>query len=230
MTPNRPSPLLDISDVEDILRRRNPDTLPHDIRETSHVVTTVAAVILGLPEAHRRRLALHADELAAKLVESIDLLDARAQLGLAESSPEPFWGPEFGHSGFRHGPRSSLEEGLGWANAPTTRMEDWSGPVAGSGELERRLGIARSTLQDWRRAGSVIGLLKGARKHVFPLAQFVDGRPVEGLAQLQTIIGNPRSAWLWLVKPNADDRRAPLERLKSGEIDAVVALAHKDFA
>jgi hypothetical protein len=221
---------LDVSDVEDVLRRRNPQAPNRDIDEISRLVETVTTALLSLSRSRRRRLAGHADDLASTLVEVLDRLDAQAQPGLAESSPAPFEGPLEFHEGKGLGGLLSRQEGLRRLDAITLRMEDWTGPVAGPGELESRLGIARSTLQDWRRAGSVIGLLKGTRKHVFPLAQFVDGRPVEGLAQLQAIIGNARSAWLWLVEPMAGGRPAPLERLKRGEIGAVMALARENFA
>ncbi len=59
-------------------------------------------------------------------------------------------------------------------------------------------------LHDWQRRGAVIGLLKGERKHVFPLAQFVDGRPVEGMPQVTPIIRNPPVAWQWLIQTKLD--------------------------
>src|SRR3546814_4608081 len=62
-------------------------------------------------------------------------------------------------------------------------LEEWAGPVAGSSALHNR-GIARSTLHDWQKRGQVVALLAGARKHAFPLEQFVDGRPMEGIADV----------------------------------------------
>lgn len=80
------------------------------------------------------------------------------------------------------------------AYAVPSRIEDWAGPVAGPVEIEKMFGTKRSTLHDWQKRGAVIGLLKGERKHVFPLAQFVDGRPVKGMSDVTRIIGNPRTA------------------------------------
>ncbi|TIL97515.1 MAG: hypothetical protein E5Y74_36480, partial [Mesorhizobium sp.] len=80
-------------------------------------------------------------------------------------------------------------------------IEDWAGRVAGSTYLEENLRIARSTLHRWQRRGEVIALRKGGRKHVFPLAQFVDGRPVAGIRDVLSLISNPRLAWLWLTRP-----------------------------
>jgi len=97
-------------------------------------------------------------------------------------------------------------------------------------EIEKAIGTKRSTLHDWRRRGAVIGLLKGERKHVFPLAQLVDGRPVEGMTQMMQVIRNPRVAWRWLIEPKPSIGRSPLDRLKSGQLDEVVAAAERDFA
>jgi hypothetical protein len=114
--------------------------------------------------------------------------------------------------------------------AEALTLEDWAGPVAGPNDLERQYGIRRSTLQDWRRSGAVIGLLKGVRKHVFPISQFVDGRPVKGLAKIQEIIGDPRTAWLWLVEPAKREDQTPLARLRRDEVDDVLDAAREDFA
>src|SRR3546814_20254545 len=78
-------------------------------------------------------------------------------------------------------------------------LEGWAGPVAGSTMLRER-GIARSTLHDWQKRGEVIALLSGARKHAFPLAKFVDDRPVQGISDVLEISGTPRRAWVWIVQ------------------------------
>ena len=76
----------------------------------------------------------------------------------------------------------------------------------------------------------IIGLLRGERKHVYPLAQFIDGRPIEGMSVVTNIIDNPRAAWLWLTRPHpTGDKTPPLERLKEGRADEVAAAAERDF-
>src|SRR3546814_2811611 len=85
------------------------------------------------------------------------------------------------------------------AYATKARLEEWAGTVAGSSALHNR-GIARSTLHDWQKRGQVVALLAGARKHAFPLEQFVDGRPMEGIADVLEVVGNPRRAWSWMVE------------------------------
>jgi hypothetical protein len=116
------------------------------------------------------------------------------------------------------------------AYATPIRIEDWAGEAAGASEIEQRYGISRSTLHDWQKRGAVVGLLAGSRRHVFPVAQFIDGRPLEGVGAVLAAAGSPRTAWLWLVQPHPSlDRGPPLERLRRGETALVVDLAERDF-
>ncbi len=109
-------------------------------------------------------------------------------------------------------------------------IDSWVGPAAGPTFLERNYGIARSTLHRWQKRNEVIALLAGGRKHVFPLAQFVDGRPAEGLQQVQQILGHPRIAWRWLIEPNASlEGQLPINLLKIDRQREVFAAA-EEFA
>lgn len=67
-------------------------------------------------------------------------------------------------------------------------------------------------------------------EHVFPLAQFVDGRPVEGMSHVTQIIGNPRVAWHWLIQTKPSIGGTPLDRLKQGHVSDVLDAAERDFA
>ena len=167
----------------------------------------------------------------AKIAAIVDLIGciAAATDGVARLNPAAKVEEQAG-SGL--GPRLAPSEGMKQLSTFATRLslEDWAGPVAGPGEITERFAIPRSTLDDWRRSGVAIGLLKGARKHVFPLAQFVDGRPVEGLAEITAIVGDPRSTWLWLVEPRRRNRPTWLARLRRGEVAKVAAAAREDFA
>ncbi|CAN7695053.1 antitoxin Xre/MbcA/ParS-like domain-containing protein [Mesorhizobium sp. LjRoot246] len=112
----------------------------------------------------------------------------------------------------------------------STRIEDWAGQVAGPTYLEEHFGIPRSTLHWWQRHNDVVALRKGARKHVFPLAQFVDGRPAPGIRQVLASISNPRLAWFWLIRPSPLlDGRVPIEMLRQ-DLAEDVGLAARDFA
>ncbi|MER9663950.1 hypothetical protein [Mesorhizobium sp. M0159] len=109
------------------------------------------------------------------------------------------------------------------------RIEDWAGQ-SGPTYLEQRFGIPRSTLHWWQRHNDVVAFRKGARKHVFPLAQFIDGRPAPGIRQVLSLIANPRSAWLWLTSPSPQlDARIPIEMLRQ-DLAAEVICAARDFS
>lgn len=110
------------------------------------------------------------------------------------------------------------------------RVTSWAGDVVGSSKLDRDFGIARSTLHGWQKQHRVVSLLTGLRKHVFPVAQFVDGRPVEGLPEVIAAAGSPRSAWAWLVQPHSSfGGQTPLDRLKAGGVVTVVDVAAREF-
>ncbi|RUW41438.1 MULTISPECIES: hypothetical protein [unclassified Mesorhizobium] len=106
------------------------------------------------------------------------------------------------------------------------RIAEWAGPVAGSTHLERRFGIPRSTLHWWQRHNDVVAFRRGSRKHVFPLAQFIDGRPMPGIREVLSSISDPRLAWLWLISPSPLLKgRVPVELLREGMNTEAVASA-----
>jgi hypothetical protein len=109
-------------------------------------------------------------------------------------------------------------------------LEDWAGPLGGSSALLQDMGIARSTLHNWQQRGEVVALLKGARKHVFPLAQFLDGRPAQGINDILDIVDSPRRAWFWLVQasPLLGGKR-PIDLLKQDRRREVVEAARTVF-
>jgi hypothetical protein len=178
------------------------------------IAGSIASAITLLSPKHQRAIAvLHADlpGLASKFVRALAAEAARRdQAGTA--SPLPALVDE------RPPVRSDDLEAM--------LIEDWAGRVAGSTYLEENLRIPRSTLHRWQRRGEVIALRKGGRKHVFPLAQFVDGRPVAGISDVLSLIGNPRLAWLWLTRPAAQlEGRVPIDLLRADQIGDVVEAA-----
>ena len=133
-------------------------------------------------------------------------------------------------------PTTAAEPGKAASYPPGERMlqsmliEDWAGEVAGSTYLEEKFRIPRSTLHRWQRRGEVIALRKGGRKHVFPLAQFVDGRPAAGISEVLSAIANQRLAWFWLTSVSPElGGRIPIEMLKQDMVQEVV-LAARGFA
>ena len=52
---------------------------------------------------------------------------------------------------------------------------------------------------------------------------------MKGMSDVTRIIRNPRAAWQWLIQPKSSLGGAPLDQLKAGNIDRVVAAADLDF-
>ncbi|RWN46091.1 MAG: hypothetical protein EOS03_16985 [Mesorhizobium sp.] len=184
------------------------------------IAGSIASAVTLLSPKHQRAIdAIHADlpGLASKFVRALAAEAARrSEAGIAGATNPPTTlladvePPSLPKS-------DDLESML---------IEDWAGRVAGSTYLEENLRIARSTLHRWQRRGEVIALRKGGRKHVFPLAQFVDGRPVAGIRDVLSLITNPRLAWLWLTRPSAQlDGLVPVDLLRQDQVDEVVEAA-----
>ncbi|RWC31927.1 antitoxin Xre/MbcA/ParS toxin-binding domain-containing protein [Mesorhizobium sp.] len=184
------------------------------------IAGSIASAVTLLSPKHQRAIdAIHADlpGLASKFVRALAAEAARrSEAGIAGST----------------NPTTTLSADVEPPSLPKSDdleamlIEDWAGRVAGSTYLEENLGIARSTLHRWQRRGDVIALRKGGRKHVFPLAQFVDGRPVAGVRDVLSLISNPRLAWLWLTRPSAQlDGRIPIDLLRQDQVEEVVEAA-----
>ncbi|ARP62088.1 hypothetical protein A9K65_000870 [Mesorhizobium sp. WSM1497] len=184
------------------------------------IAGSIASAVTLLSPKHQRAIdAIHADlpGLASKFVRALAAEAARRS--------------EAGIAGVTNPPTTPLAD-VEPPSLPKSDdlesmlIEDWAGRVAGSTYLEEHLRIARSTLHRWQRRGEVIALRKGGRKHVFPLAQFVDGRPVAGIRDVLSLITNPRLAWLWLTRPSAQlDGRVPIDLLRQDQVDEVVEAA-----
>jgi len=196
---------------------------------SAHLAGAAAAAVLDLPVEARKDLTKHQAELMRgirRLVETFGGKPDRGEIKLVvPETVEPSKGEGLG-------PIVSTEEGKRLLEefAVARKVEDWAGPVAGASELSRDYGIARSTLHRWQHSGEVIGLLKGMKKHVFPVEQFIDGRPARGLSAVVGLAGGHRVAWLWFRQANPVlGGRRPIDLLKQDRIDDVVDTAQAYF-
>jgi hypothetical protein len=215
------------ADLISLFVQRNPKAPRSDLTEVSKLVAEFSATAANLSPAARKRLISHKERLKKLVVEISAEPEAAPQPVklVAKSTAEASQGAGLGKVLSAEEGRARIAE-----YATPTKVEDWAGPLAGPTELERDFGVARSTLHTWQKQGAVIGLLVGVRKHAFPTEQFVDGRPVTGLAAIVAAIRDPRAAWLWLREPNPGLAGAtPLVRLKAGATDKVVEMAHANF-
>jgi hypothetical protein len=212
-------------EVERALARR------HQSRKTSisagKIAGGVAAAVALLPPPHLRALDGMQDDLPRLASEFVKSLAAKAMLrsemsvaSQAQDPPAPTTGDL--RQTFQNLPdqRDDLE---------TILIEDWAGQVVGQTYLEEKLHIPRSTLHLWRRHNEVVALRTGSRKHVFPLAQFVDGRPVPGIRDVLSCIANPRRAWFWLNNPSSClDGRTPIAMLRQDLVVEVVSALRRN--
>lgn len=219
---------LDIGEVQTALRRHNPKTPATDLRAMAKIVALVVDFVADMPKVELRELARESDQFRVALEEA-------TQHSKAPSSDRAHiaaTGRTIRSQGAGLGEQLPIEEGharlLDYAKPGS--IESWAGPVAGAGEIEQQLGIPRSTLNSWQQRGACIGLLRGERKFAYPLEQFIDSRPLEGLAEILRFAPHPRSAWFWLRQPNAAlGQKSPLACLRAGRKEAVLEAAAADL-
>jgi len=196
---------------------------------SARIAGAAAAAVLKLPAEARQELTKRQAELmrnVRRLVETFGDEPARGKIELlVPEAVEPSTGEGLG-------PIVSTDEGKRLVSefAVARKIEDWAGPVAGASELSRDYGIARSTLHRWQHSEEVIGLLKGTKKHVFPIEQFIDGRPARGISTIVGLAGGNRVAWLWLRQANPIlGGRKPIDLLKQDRVTEVVDTARPYF-
>lgn len=208
--------------------QRNPKSSHDDLTEVGKLVAAFSATAAQLSPAARKRLMAQQDRFKELIVEIAAEPKATPKKHLklaAKIAAEVSQGAGLGRVLSLNEGRARIAE-----YATPIKVADWAGPLAGPTELERDFGVARSTLHTWQKQGAVIGILVGVRKHAFPTEQFVDGRPVTGLASVVEVIGDARAAWLWLREPNPGFAGVtPLTHLKAGAIDKVVEMARSNF-
>ena len=189
-------------EVENVVARQAPD-----LGKPAAILSgQLVAAIASLPEKQQRALAASRRSILDAFV--AQLKSAVAPDQSSDSAPSKnAQAPE----------HSAIEE---------IRVSDWAGPTAGPTYLEKHYGISRSTLHRWQKRNLVIALRRGGRKYVFPLEQFVDGRPVSGLDQIIGLFEHPRLAWAWLRTPSPKlAEKIPLELLKLDQVASAVCAA-----
>ncbi|OHV87761.1 antitoxin Xre/MbcA/ParS-like domain-containing protein [Mesorhizobium sp. ORS 3428] len=188
---------------------------------TSAVAGAIAAALPFLPHAQRLAVTSFKGGWSALASEFFSTMAEKLARADSRDTKSPDESPAIGAA--RPVSRPIAEQA---SELQSMLIEDWAGEVAGSTYLEEKFRIPRSTLHRWQRRGEVVALRKGGRKHVFPLAQFVDGRPATGMSEVLAAIPNARLAWFWLTRPSAElDGRIPLDMLRHDMIEDVVRVA-----
>ena len=194
----------------DTMREQDPTALPGAVDVIAEIAATVASQLLAQTQATQRTIRTLRDEAVEYSTDFVVRLVAEAKKDV--------------NARIR---RTSVAPAAG--DGALLMADDWAGPVAGPTLIETRFGIPRSTLYRWQKRNEAIALnTRTSRKPVFPLRQFVDGRPVDGLPQLVTIFGSQRNAWQWLIKPQpALGGASPLDLVLGGELQRALNLASR---
>lgn len=209
---------IDETAVQAALLARNPRAPASELNSMARFVSIYVDVFSQrmLKLADEKKLRKVLEQVADQLV---------TDEGARDTSAEPMRGNGLGEV-------LNLTEGRARlaTYATPTPIEEWAGPVGGAKDIEAQFGVGRSTLSTWQKNGAVVGLLRGQRKLAYPLEQFIDGRPLQGLSDVVAAAPDARSAWLWLRQPHgALGGETPLALLRAGKRDQVTALAARDL-
>jgi excisionase family DNA binding protein len=98
-------------------------------------------------------------------------------------------------------------------------------------EAAELLKVTRVTVYAWIEAKRLLAWRATRRGMLVPAEQIMGpGEVVPGIERVQAVISEPAAAWDFLTEesPYVDPNslRRPIEALKAGEVDAVVAAAH----
>ncbi len=186
--------------IRDVLREEDPTAMPGAVDVIAHLAAVIASQLTSQPQSNQRSIKALGEEVVdygAAFVEEIvreAKKDIRSRIKKVVAAAPP-------------------------AAGDLPLADDWAGPVAGPTMIERHFGIPRSTLYRWQKRNEVVWLnTRTSRKPVFPLRQFVDGRPAEGIAEVVQAFGDARKAWRWLVEPGPSGAAAQrLEQLLAGD-------------
>ncbi len=120
---------------------------------------------------------------------------------------------------------------VGMARLDRITIEDEAGEWAvsellGAGETASRLGVARTSLDNWRRTHKVLAFRKGVRNYVYPLRQFDRHAPIDGLDRIRAHFEDDETTWEWLVTANHHTGGLdPIEWLRKGKVEDVARAA-----
>jgi len=106
-----------------------------------------------------------------------------------------------------------------------------AGRVLSISEAAERLEVTRVTVYAWIEAKRLLAWRATRRGTLIPAEQIAGpGEVVPGIDRVLAVISEPAAAWDFLSEESpfidAQISKRPIDALKAGEIDAVVAAAH----
>ena len=100
--------------------------------------------------------------------------------------------------------------------------------MIGAAQAAERLGVSPQTVYNWANKGTLLAWKRPGRRMTIPAGQILGPRKiVPCIAEIRDIIGSAKLAWVFLTEewPFGDDIAYPLEKLKAGQIEEVLAAA-----
>ena len=100
--------------------------------------------------------------------------------------------------------------------------------MIGVSQAAARLGVSPQTVYNWARKGTLLAWKRPGRRMTIPAGQILGPRKiVPCIAEIRDIIGSAKLAWVFLTEewPFGDDIAYPLEKLKAGQVEEVLAAA-----
>ncbi len=112
-----------------------------------------------------------------------------------------------------------------------TLADSDDGGVLSINEAAERLGVTRVTVYAWIEARRLLAWRTTRRGVLIPAEQILGpGAVAPGIDRVLAVISDSAAAWDSLTEEspyvNADALRRPIDALKAGQIDAVIAAAH----
>ena len=113
----------------------------------------------------------------------------------------------------------------------TSRADSEAGRVLNISEAAELLDVTRVTVYAWIEAKRLLAWRATRRGMLVPAEQILGaGKIVPGIDRILAVISEPAAAWDFLTEASPfidpETSRRPIDALKAGEIDAVVAAAH----
>lgn len=114
------------------------------------------------------------------------------------------------------------------ALAPFVVNQSYSENIIGPSEAAEVLRISRTTVYDWVRRGILLGWHTSKRGLKIPREQILGPeRVVPGIPEVLEAVGDPELAWVFLSQdqPFRDSVARPIDKLRSNDVEEVVAVA-----
>ena len=100
--------------------------------------------------------------------------------------------------------------------------------MIGVSQAAAQLGVSPQTVYRWANKGTLLAWKRPGRRMTIPAGQILGPRKiVPCIAEIRDIIGSAKLAWVFLTEewPFGDDIAYPLEKLKAGQVQEVLAAA-----